>query len=449
MFQLLLNIISYGALLLLLMPPTDVGIISTAVVLIIGIGVIIWRKAYRVAPWENKQYYLISIALVIAATLGLSFYNRWLPSSKVQGIAAVLHMPVKMFLLIGSLVLAGLSLYALYAALQAIVKRLSDTDPLNDFSRSIVSCIFASVVTVILAQIMVDTEALSMGYFRFAWGILIVSVAILFMNCLFGRIMPAILVGAGVFMVISTINAYVYQFRGRLFEPVDIFSAGTAMNVAGNYSLLPIPSGVVTGWGVFAAMWFVLYCLQHKSRSKLATQKRWALLAICILSSAAIYLYAANLKTYHWSGEGAQYNGYILDFVSKFKEISAPEPDRYSIELINEQADQYTESGDDGSAAELSALPHIIVIMDEAFSDLGVIGELTTNTEVMPFISSLKENTISGYALTSVYGGNTANSEYEFLTGNSMAWLSPQCCALSTIHSFIDLLDGFVPEIII
>ena len=42
-----------------------------------------------------------------------------------------------------------------------------------------------------------------------------------------------------------------------------------------------------------------------------------------------------------------------------------------------------------------------------------------------PFISSLKENLISGYALASVFGGNTSNSEYEFLTGNSFAWLSP------------------------
>ena len=63
--------------------------------------------------------------------------------------------------------------------------------------------------------------------------------------------------------------------------------------------------------------------------------------------------------------------------------------------------------------------------MNESFSDLSVIGEINTNIEVMPFVSSLKEGVISGYVLTSVYGGNTANSEYEFLTGNTMAWLPP------------------------
>lgn len=424
MFHLLFIIISYGAFLLLLMPATGVGIVSTAAVLAIGICLIVYRKAHKVAFRKNKQYFLIPVAVIlVAATFGLSFYNRWLPSSKMQAIATMLRMPIEMLLLIGSVMLSGLSVYFLYAALQTIVKKLSDTDLQNDFARSMVSCICVSVVTVILAQIMVDTEVLSMGYLNFMWGVLIVSVVILFMYCLFGRIMPAIFFGAGLFMVISTINAYVYSFRERLFEPVDVFSVGTAMNVAENYSLFPIPSGVLMGWGIFAAVMIVLCCLQHKSKH--APPKRYVLLVICIIGSVAISFYATNLKTYHWHREGAYFNGYVLDFVSKFKEISAAEPDNYSVDLIDELADQYAADSNNGSVTELPDLPHIIVIMDEAFSDLSVVGELETNTAVMPFISSLKENTISGYALASVYGGNTANSEYEFLTGNSMAWLSP------------------------
>ena len=66
---------------------------------------------------------------------------------------------------------------------------------------------------------------------------------------------------------------------------------------------------------------------------------------------------------------------------------------------------------------------NIIVIMDEAFSDLSVDGDLPLSGEQMPFIDSLTENTIKGYAWSSVFGGTTANSEYEFLTGNSMAFL--------------------------
>jgi len=425
MFHLLLNIISYCSFLLLIMPATRAGVASTAAVLAIGICLIIYKKGYRVDFRTNKQYFLALFTILIAAALGVSFYNQWLPESQMQSIAMLLHMSIEMLLLIGSLVLSGLSVYFLYAALQAIVKTLSDANPQNGFKKSIEFCILASVVTVMAAQVMVDTDAISMGYFKLMWGMLIVSVVILFIYCLFGKIIPAIIFGSGLFMVISTINAYVYSFRGRLFEPVDVFSAETAMNVADNYSLLPIPSGVLIGWGIFAAMLIVLCFLQYKSKFKLAPKKRYALLAFCIISSVAISFYATNLDTYHWYNEGAHFNGYILDYVSKFKEISIQKPDNYSTGLIDQLADQYAAESHHSSETELSEPPHIIVIMDEAFSDLSALGEFSTNMEVMPFISSLEENTVSGYALASVHGGNTANSEYEFLTGNSMAWMSP------------------------
>ena len=64
--------------------------------------------------------------------------------------------------------------------------------------------------------------------------------------------------------------------------------------------------------------------------------------------------------------------------------------------------------------------------MDEAFSDLSVLGDFDTNTDYMPFVHSLEkgnENTITGYLNTSVCGGNTADTEFEFLTGNTMAFL--------------------------
>lgn len=38
-------------------------------------------------------------------------------------------------------------------------------------------------------------------------------------------------------------------------------------------------------------------------------------------------------------------------------------------------------------------------------------------------MDSLSENTLKGYALSSVYGAKTPNSEWEFETGNSMAFL--------------------------
>lgn len=75
------------------------------------------------------------------------------------------------------------------------------------------------------------------------------------------------------------------------------------------------------------------------------------------------------------------------------------------------------------SATENGKKPNVIVIMNESFADLSAVGNLKTSTDAMPFFHSLRENTIKGYTYSSVFGGNTANSEFEFLTGNTLAFL--------------------------
>ncbi|MCD7884640.1 MAG: sulfatase-like hydrolase/transferase [Lachnospiraceae bacterium] len=76
------------------------------------------------------------------------------------------------------------------------------------------------------------------------------------------------------------------------------------------------------------------------------------------------------------------------------------------------------------ASADASETPTIIVIMNESWADYTEVGNgLELSEDYMPFIRSLTENTIKGTAYSSVFGGNTPNSEYEFLTGNTMAFL--------------------------
>ena len=421
MLRLLLLLISYGSLLLQLMPATGKGIVTAMGCFVLGSALLILLKVHKENVWKNKQFALLVIAGLISAYCGRLFYFRWLPSSKVQVIAAMLGMNVAHLLLIGTILLSALAAYILFVVLQVLVRKLSVPYQKCPFLINLVYCVGVAVLVVVLAQNMIGLRALCMGNEKFNWGVKIVLVVLLFLYGLFGRITPAVFTGAGLFMLISTINVYVYQFRERLFEPVDVFSAGTAMNVADNYSLLPIPTALLVCWCIFIPVLILLCCLNSKNKTKLSWTKRLVLLAICVASVFPIASYTSALRTFHWHDEGALYNGYVLDFVAKFKEITAQEPENYSQDMIAELADQYAVN----EAQENEDPPHIIVIMDEAFADLNVLGEFSTNKEVMPFVSSLKENTVSGYALASVLGGNTANSEYELLTGNSMVWLSP------------------------
>lgn len=424
MFNLMLIILSFGALVLVLMPATVIGIISSIMMYILGISLIVYKKFYEVLFWKKKDNLLILATLLIVIINGLIFYNRWIPSSKMGVIASTIYMSVDAMLFVGTLVLSALSFYFTYVMLQITLKKFSTINAKNIIVRNLFFVLLSAVIIVILAQIMIEVTCFSMGFWNFIKGVLIVFVVILLFYCLSGRIISSILFGMGPFMIISTINAYVYIFRERLFEPVDIFSVGTAMNVVENYSLFPIPLNISISWSVFLVYIIVLCYLHSKDKSILELKKKIILFIICIIGTISIHFEIQNMQTYHWQKAGAEVNGYILDFVSKFKEITVAKPEKYSNEVITELSKQYMFDEGDYEIKQ-GDFPHVIAIMDESFSDLSVLGDFSTNEEVIPFISSLKENTISGYALASIYGGNTANSEYEFLTGNSLAGLSP------------------------
>ena len=95
------------------------------------------------------------------------------------------------------------------------------------------------------------------------------------------------------------------------------------------------------------------------------------------------------------------------------------EPEGYSQEAL----DGLTEGYAAGAAAQGTRPENLIVIMNESFSDLSVLGEVPVSEDFLPFFRSLSENTVRGTAYASVFGGTTANSEYEFLTGNTTAFL--------------------------
>ena len=415
MFHLFYIIVSYASFLPLVVPSLQLGLLA----FVFGVCLTIALKLYKIPFWKGKIFPLIPISVFLSGFLAIGFYQRQSSVTTLETLGNFLHMPFKTVLMLSSLVLAIVSVYFIYALLQTICLHVSPRHPIL---KVLISCVAVSAFTVMAAQVMLSLPALSMGYWNFFWGVLIVAIVILFLYCLSKRIVPSIILGASFFMVISTVNVYVYRFRSRMFEPVDIFSARTAMNVVGDYNLLPLPQNVLSCWGIFLFLLAVVYCLNRNVKLTASKPNRPYLfiLVFCIIGSVATTSFAMNLETRHWYAEGAWVYGYILDFVSKFKEITPQKPEHYTLELVDELAEEYAQESNDASSDH----PHIIVIMDESFSDLSVLGGTIHNREVMPFLSSLKENTISGYTLFSVFGGNTANSEYEFLTGNSMAWLS-------------------------
>ena len=215
------------------------------------------------------------------------------------------------------------------------------------------------------------------------------------------------------------INYFVYLFRGNEFAFSDIRSIGTGLSVAGNYKLQLNDRGA---YAIFGAALFIAFV--RKCHVKF--EHRWQMSIIDVMLAALCVIIVAmnayNVNTETWEQKGTYRNGYILNYVLGIRDSFIAQPDGYSEEAIQDLEKEYENKDKDYSKTDVKD-PTIIVIMNESFSDLSVLGDLQTNIPLTPFIDSLKENTTKGYALSSVFGAKTPNSEWEYLTGNSMAFL--------------------------
>lgn len=226
-------------------------------------------------------------------------------------------------------------------------------------------------------------------------------------------------------MVMAGINYFVYLFRGNEFIFSDLKSIQTGLSVAGNYEfVLDDRAGYVI---LLSTLYVALMRKLH-----VTFKMRIPMSVICVSLAILGCVYVGD-KTQHvvtetWEQKGSYRNGYLLNYVLSIRDCFIGEPEGYSKEKIAALEEAY-KGGAEQEKVSLSPSagtdkePAIIVVMSESYADLSVVGDFATNMEVTPFYDSLTENTVKGYALASVFGAKTPNSEWEFMTGNSMAFL--------------------------
>lgn len=227
-------------------------------------------------------------------------------------------------------------------------------------------------------------------------------------------------------------NYYVWVFRGCPILATDIQSAKTAMNVAANFSYSLDLTGV---WGVVYILTFESMLLSLRGYKGAGIKRRVVCAGISlamVLAFNGVFFHSDIIKNlgikaevWHPQQKYAQ-NGTALSFVLSWSYTKVERPSGYSAKKIAEIVEQYpSDSVSDPDEAEFH--PNIIAIMNESLADLGYNGKLELSEDYLPFIHSMKDNVVKGKLYVSIEGANTANSEFEFLTGNTMAFLPFRC----------------------
>lgn len=255
---------------------------------------------------------------------------------------------------------------------------------------------------------------------------------------IFGRLKWSLRLQSIFFMIVGLANYYVIEFRSAPIMPWDIYSIGTAASVANNFKYTVEKQTVLVLLGfvlLIAAESVVNLEIRKNGQKKVSV---WGIRAVGI--AIAVALLCSFTHTLHLDSTIRKYgmydklftptvmskrDGTAVAFLMELKYISVDKPTNYSASAANQILEPYAYKIESDTSA--SSIPNIIVIMNEAFSDPAVLAPFETNQEYMPYVHSILdgsvENTISGYLNVSVLGGNTANTEFEFLTGDTMAFL--------------------------
>ena len=281
----------------------------------------------------------------------------------------------------------------------------------------------------------------------------------LFLFGLTGRVSRALGIQTAFCAVYGLANYFVLEFRGAPIQPWDILSIGTAASVADNYEYRLDKDALTALIGLLvllAAEFFLRADFYGPFKSRRALKKEAAAgsapkadtpertptkrrrviiarTALCLVTGLLCFGYTKmlhnedfvqkKLRLYDklFTPTTIQFkNGTVTAFLMELQYMSVEKPSGYNEKDAREALASYETAGTPANT------PNIIVVMNEAFSDPAVLEGFTTNEDYMPFVHSLlrgAEDTVSGLLNVSVKGGNTANTEFEYLTGNSMAFL--------------------------
>ena len=115
-------------------------------------------------------------------------------------------------------------------------------------------------------------------------------------------------------------------------------------------------------------------------------------------------------------------NGFALGFAMNVGNVVIHQPVGYGQEAVS-TALAAVESSTAAKPAPSVEHPNVIFVMSEAFWDPTRLPNVKFSRDPLPNLHALMKTHTSGWLFSPQFGGDTANVEFEVLTGNSMSFL--------------------------
>ncbi|MDF2612930.1 MAG: sulfatase [Clostridia bacterium] len=254
-------------------------------------------------------------------------------------------------------------------------------------------------------------------------GYLIIFLFFMLIICLTSVTWLATAVTGVIFLTAALVNYFKIIVRGDPFVPWDMMLSKELNNIMEHIKIQFTPLLCMSIIIVILCMIGTLFIKEKKISVKRRLIFSTAVLMGVFLCFKTIYLNPSMLKKVgvydaNWSQiKNYEYNGFLVGFLINIKNVMIDEPEDYTEnemkKLIN-NSNQYPNH---------DVKPNIIMIMNESFWDPTKLPGVEFSEDPIPTVNKLRKEAMSGWILSQQYGGGTANTEFEVLTGNGMMFL--------------------------
>lgn len=247
-----------------------------------------------------------------------------------------------------------------------------------------------------------------------AWGALALT----------GRAVVSLLISMGVLGVLGAVHAAKLQILGKPLFPWDL-----VLQYREALALGPQMSESIWGQLALVLAFAVVMAIIGAARwekSVLPWGLRLTLFAVVSLSCWAIFPKAdqtlSHLGIHHvrWQqSESYRVNGLLLGIALNANSAVVVSPAGYSAKSVRAALGNPPRV----VSRKAEAPPTVIVLMSESFFDPTRLPKVKFLDEPIPTVRRLQREYTSGTLFSPVFGGGTANAEFEVLTGHAMRFL--------------------------
>ncbi len=232
------------------------------------------------------------------------------------------------------------------------------------------------------------------------------------------------------FAIVTTVSTVMMSFRTTPFNYSDFRMVKQGLDIIPNYIniwlLIPLVIIIVC---LLALCFITAFVKSKKTTQSLLKSAIITGVTLTVMSGSALCYGHFKIGNQKFTNLPTEFknHGFMACFILSIFDIGIDEPDHYSEEAVYKELDTQDKSVTVSNPTQdpippEKDMPNLVFLQLESYFDVNNVEGYTYNQNPIPVITSLKENNPNGLFRVPALGANTANTEFEVLTGMDLSY---------------------------